>query len=107
MPTTLTKPTLASRLNADIVNQCADMLKAIGHPIRMSIIDMLENGVELSVTEIYETLEIEQAVASHHLSILREKELILARRDGKNTYYSLAKPQVSKIIACIESCHKL
>ena len=45
--------------------QAVEMLKAIAHPIRLAVIDLLNGEDEkLSVTQIYEHLEIEQAVVS-------------------------------------------
>ena len=49
--------------------QASEMLKAIAHPIRLAIVQLLENDKRMSVTAIHETLNIEQAVASHHLNI--------------------------------------
>lgn len=68
-----------------------DVLRAIAHPIRLSIIEILKEG-ERNVSEIHEELHIEQAVASHHLRIMRDRKVVFARRDGKKTYYSLANP---------------
>lgn len=84
----------------------SETLKAIAHPIRISIVGLLDEGKELSVTEIYESLNIEQAVASHHLSILKNKDVLIANRVGKNCFYKLKYPQLSQIITCIETCHK-
>jgi DNA-binding transcriptional ArsR family regulator len=96
---------LSDRLNPEKLDQCADMLKAVAHPIRMSIIDMLNDGRRMTVTEIHERMDLEQAVASHHLSILRNRGLLRSEREGKNTYYSVEMPQVQEVINCVERCH--
>jgi len=96
---------LLERLDAGKLNRCSDMLKAMAHPVRLSIIDLLRGGRRLTVTEIYEKLELEQAVASHHLGILRNKGLLHSERHGKNTIYSLAMPQLQQIITCVENCN--
>ena len=82
----------------------SEMLKAIAHPIRIAIVGMLNNNKKLSVTEIHEALSIEQAVASHHLSILKNKGVLLSERSGKNCYYSLKHQRLSQIVACIDKC---
>lgn len=82
----------------------SEMLKAIAHPIRISIVGLLEDGKELSVTEIYKELTIEQAVASHHLSILKNKGVLSCKREGKNCFYRLKHPRLSQIITCIDKC---
>jgi len=93
-------------MNTEKLESAAEILKAIAHPIRISIVELLDNNNELSVTEIHESLKIEQAVASHHLSILKNKDVLIANRVGKNCFYKLKHPQLSQIITCIENCHK-
>jgi DNA-binding transcriptional ArsR family regulator len=98
--------TLTERLEVGALNECADMLKALAHPLRMSIIDLLDQRGKQTVTQIYEAMNVEQAIASHHLSILRNKGLLMSSREGKNTYYYIARPQISQVIACMENCQK-
>lgn len=75
-----------------------ETLRAIAHPHRLLIMEMLYHGKSLNVTEIYEKLGIEQAVASHHLRILKDRGLVQVRRDGKNSNYSLTDERYYKII---------
>ncbi|MBL4594284.1 MAG: winged helix-turn-helix transcriptional regulator [Flavobacteriales bacterium] len=84
----------------------SEMLKAIAHPVRIAIVAMLDDDKKLSVTEIHEALKIEQAVASHHLSILKNKGVLLSERSGKNCYYSLKHQRLSQIVACIDKCQE-
>lgn len=86
------------------LNNAAGMLKAIAHPIRISILNYLKDGQKLSVTQIHEKLGIEQATASHHLGILKEKGVLCSKRDGKNTYYYLKHIVLGQILDCISSC---
>ena len=88
----------------DQLNNAAEMLKAIAHPIRIGIVGLLTGEKKHCVTEIYEALNIEQAVASHHLSILKNKGVLLSERSGKNSYYSLKHQRLSQIVACIDKC---
>ena len=60
-------------INIDKLEMAASKLRAISHPMRIAIIDLLADGNRLSVTEIYEALGIEQATASHHLNILKNR----------------------------------
>lgn len=75
-----------------------ETLRAIAHPHRLLIMEMLYHGKSLNVTEIYEKLGIEQAVASHHLRILKDRGVVQVRRDGKNSNYSLTDERYYKII---------
>lgn len=80
------------------------MLKAIAHPMRIAIIGLLEEGQELTVTEIHENLGIEQSTTSHHLGILKDKDVLISRREGKNTFYSLKHENLKNIINCVSMC---
>lgn len=91
-------------LNAAKLEQLAARLKAIAHPTRIAIIEMLTNGSRLSVTEIYLQLEIEQAAASHHLNIMKNKGILDSKREGKKIFYSLQNEALSEIIRCVNKC---
>ncbi|SHF53580.1 transcriptional regulator, ArsR family [Mariniphaga anaerophila] len=91
-------------LDANRLNTAANMLKAIAHPMRIAILKHLEGGKRLTVTEIHELLGIEQSTTSHHLGILRDKGVLCAKREGKNTYYYLKYDILSQIVDCLETC---
>jgi DNA-binding transcriptional ArsR family regulator len=92
-------------INVDKLDQAASKLRAISHPMRISIIDLLSDGKQLSVTEIYEALDIEQATASHHLNILKNKGVLDSKRDGKKIFYTLKNITLTEIIECINRCN--
>ncbi len=91
-------------LSVERLELAATMLKAMAHPIRIAILKHLEGGKRLTVTEIHELLQIEQSTTSHHLGILRDKGVLCAKREGKNTYYYLKYEMLSQIIDCIHTC---
>jgi DNA-binding transcriptional ArsR family regulator len=93
-----------SRLSPQAVETAATMLKCIGHPVRLMIIELLDRLDELNVTAIYEALGIEQAVASQHLNLMRDKGILASRRDGVNVYYRIDDPRVPRVIDCIQHC---
>ena len=80
------------------LNELVRKLKAIAHPIRLEILELLQKEKKLTVTEIYLTLNLEQAITSHHLGILREKGIVDAVRKGKNIYYVLKLTNISGIL---------
>ena len=86
------------------LEQAANMLKAIAHPMRISILSFLEDGKRLTVTQIHEKLQIEQSTTSHHLGILKDKGVLSSQRDGKNTYYFLRHKNLSNIVDCVSKC---
>ncbi|MGE0077822.1 MAG: ArsR/SmtB family transcription factor [Bacteroidales bacterium] len=91
-------------LKIEQLEQAANMLKAIAHPMRIAIISLLEDSKRLTVTEIHETLKIEQSTASHHLGILKDKGVLSCKRDGKNTFYFLRNENLGKILDCVGRC---
>lgn len=95
------RKTTSRNLSVDAVRQAATMLKCIGHPIRLQIIDLLDQKGEQNVTTIYEQLEIEQAVASQHLNLMRDRGILASRREGVNVYYRINDPRVTQVIECI------
>jgi len=92
--------------NLDIqkLELAASKLRAMAHPMRIAIIDLLTENKKLTVTEIYEQLSIEQASASHHLNILKNKGLLESKRDGKMIFYSLKMTVLANVIECINQC---
>lgn len=91
-------------LSAETIQAAAAMLKCIGHPVRLRIIELLDRTGEQNVTSIYETLGIEQAVASQHLNLMRDKGILARRRNGVNVYYRIDDPRVTQVIDCIHHC---
>jgi DNA-binding transcriptional ArsR family regulator len=96
-----------TKVNPAELNEAAEMLKAIAHPGRLAILCLLIEKKSLTVTEIYETVNMEQAVASHHLGVLKSKGVLVCRREGKNILYSLKYECLSQIIDCIGNCGKI
>jgi len=96
------KDKLQSRFNEDFLITSTEMLRAVAHPIRITIIDLLHRKEQLTVSEIHGSLNIEQAVASHHLRILKDKRVLASKREGKNTFYMLRSEAFYKVIEALE-----
>ena len=91
----------------DKLEKAAGKLRAMSHPMRIAIINLLAQSPEpMNVTDIYKSLDIEQAAASHHLNILKNKNLLVSKRDGKNIFYSLKNITITDILECIDRCNK-
>jgi len=91
-------------LTPENLERAANMLKAIAHPLRISIIGCLEDGEKRTVTEIHNLLGIEQSTASHHLGILRDRDVLASKREGKNTWYYLKHENLKTILSCVSTC---
>ena len=88
------------------LERAAGILKAMAHPVRISILNALESGNSLTVTEIHSILGIEQSAASHHLGIMKEKGVLVSRREGKNIYYSLRNEKLKDMLFFLSYCRK-
>jgi DNA-binding transcriptional ArsR family regulator len=75
----------------------ADIFQALAHPTRIAIVETLRHG-ELSAGKLIESLELEQANASQHLSVLRAKQILVNRKAGNQVYYSLRDPALAEIL---------
>lgn len=82
----------------------SDVLKAISHPLRLGIVDLLLQSDELSVTDIHETLKIQQPEASRQLSTLKNAGLVNCRKIGTTRYYYLVDKSISQLLNCLENC---
>ena len=91
-------------LSTENLERAATMLKAIAHPLRLSIVGTLEDGKKLTVSEIHKKLGIEQSTASHHLGILKDRGVLASKREGKNTWYYLKHENLKTILSCVSSC---
>ncbi|HYG37857.1 MAG TPA: metalloregulator ArsR/SmtB family transcription factor [Cytophagales bacterium] len=94
------------RIDSKKLERAAYVLKAVAHPTRIGIIDLLDQRTELSVTELCDLLQCEQSLISHHLINMRDKGLLGTRRDGKNIYYFLVDKTITNIIECINGCEQ-
>jgi DNA-binding transcriptional ArsR family regulator len=92
----------AQGLTFSFLEDATETLRAIAHPLRLLIIDMLFHAESLTVTEIHERLGVEQAVASHHLRILKDKNVVSVRREGKNSNYALTTPAYFEILGLLQ-----
>lgn len=84
------------------VRKAVLVLRAVNHKLRQRIIDLLEDGEEMTVTDIYVKLRLEQSVASQHLAILRRAGVVATDRQGKFIYYSLDKDRLGQISTLVE-----
>jgi|GEM_PF-535192 len=74
------------------------MLKALGHPVRLRMIDLIhQHGDELCVCEFEHHFDLKQPTLSHHLKILRDAGLIVSRQDGHWVRHAIAPAAFARI----------
>lgn len=72
-------------------------LKALAHPVRLHILDMLRQG-EVCVCHLEAALKRRQAYVSQQLMILREAGLVEARKDGLQVFYRITDPSTEAVL---------
>jgi DNA-binding transcriptional ArsR family regulator len=92
------------QIQADQLEHASEILRAMAHPVRIAILNMLDKNNKLTVTEIYEKLKLEQAPTSHHLGILKNKGILSSKRNGKNTYYFIKNENLTGMLECLNKC---
>jgi ArsR family transcriptional regulator len=75
----------------------AGIFQALAHPTRVALVEYLQHG-ELSVGQLCEKVGIEQANASQHLAVLRNKHIVQTRKEGNQIFYSLRDPLLAKVL---------
>jgi ArsR family transcriptional regulator len=83
----------------------ARILKALGHPTRLLIIDELSNG-ERCVSDLKEMIGNDTSTVSKHLSILKDVGIIQDDKRGLQVFYSLRVPCVMNFFSCVEAVIK-
>lgn len=94
---------IPTRIDPRVFERAARVIRILGHPLRLRILEALEFG-ERNVTDLQDELETAQAVVSQQLAILRSENVVAARRDGPRVYYRTIEPKVSRILDCIRQC---
>jgi ArsR family transcriptional regulator len=93
-------PVLDPQRLHDAAAQAVGVLKALANENRLLLLCQLSQG-ERSVSELEESLGIRQPTLSQQLGVLRNEGVVNTRRDGKNIYYSVAKPGTLEILALL------
>jgi DNA-binding transcriptional ArsR family regulator len=95
------------QISAEKLVAMAVVMKAIAHPLRLQVLEFLENREPQTVTALLELTGVEQSLLSHHLAELKRKKVVTTRREGKHIYYALELKQISTIFDCLENCHTM
>lgn len=80
-------------------NKIVSLFKTIGETTRAEILLLLTIEQELFVCELVDLLKMEQSAVSHQLRVLRNKDLVKARKVGKAVYYSLKDDHVRDLFS--------
>lgn len=73
----------------------ADVCKALASPIRIQVIDILQDG-EMSAGDLADELGVTKGNLSQHLNLMKDKGIVTARREGAHIYYRVSNKKVVK-----------
>ena len=84
-------------LNSANVRKTLLVLRAVNHKLRQTIINVIERNPQVTVTDIYIKLRLEQCVVSQHLRILRAAKVVITEKRGKFIHYSVNVDRMNQI----------
>jgi ArsR family transcriptional regulator len=76
----------------------AEFFKALGHPVRVRILELLRDG-ERSAGDLVLEIGQEQSYVSQQLAVLRERRIVSSRREGSTVYYKARDPRIFQLLA--------
>lgn len=88
---------LSPELSRPISELKADMFKALAHPARIRVLEVLVEG-ERSVGELQPNVGIELSHLSQQLGVLRRAGLVSSRKEGSSVFYSIRDPLVAELL---------
>lgn len=84
----------------DHYQDASTLFKALAHPVRLQILDMLRQG-EICVCHMEAALDKRQAYVSQQLMILRDANLIDSRRDGRKFFYRITDDAICSLLEVV------
>jgi DNA-binding transcriptional ArsR family regulator len=79
----------------------SELMRALAHPLRLKILEFLDQNQNIQVNHIYNSLKIEQSIASQHLRILKNAGVLMADKDGKYMHYAIDYARVQQAVKAI------
>ena len=76
----------------------AEFFRALAHPIRIRLLEVLVTTPSSSVQELQRTLDIPQPIVSQQLARLRASGIVIAKNRGAATRYAVADPQLKELL---------
>ena len=80
-----------------LIKRVALVFRAINHPLRQQLLRIIHQQPGITVTELYQKLKLEQSVASQHLCLLREAQMLSTEREGRLIHYFVNHERLKKV----------
>ena len=91
------------KIDNENLQTSSEILRALAHPLRMEILEFIDQNKSINVNKIYNTLKLEQSITSQHLRILRNAGIVLTRREGKFIHYTVNYNKIAHVVKSINS----
>jgi DNA-binding transcriptional ArsR family regulator len=89
-------------LPLELLQDAAECLKVLGHPIRLRMVEILMQG-QFAVHEIAELCQLPPHQTCEHLRMLKSHGLLGSTRRGRSVYYQIADPRLPRMLSCIRA----
>lgn len=73
----------------DKLHYSSELMRALAHPLRLKILEFIDDNESINVNKIYSSLDIEQSITSQHLKILRLSGVVHVEITGKYHVYNI------------------
>lgn len=90
-----------TKIDSEKLQVASETLRALCHPLRMAILEFIDQNQEINVNKIYNTLKLEQSITSQHLRILRQAGIVATEREGKFIYYNIDYQKIEDTLNAI------
>ena len=92
-----TTKTTGLSMDLEAFKKASNALRALNHKVRQQILNLVDQKGEITVSEIYAKLRIEQSLTSSYLAILRRSNIVKTRREGQSIHYSVNYDHIKEI----------
>ena len=90
-------------INPEKLEAASELLRALAHPLRLQIVEFIDQNDAINVNKIYNTLKLEQSITSQHLRVLRTTDLVSTEREGKFIHYRGDYDKIDQTVKAIRN----
>ncbi|MGI6075015.1 MAG: ArsR/SmtB family transcription factor [Pyramidobacter sp.] len=88
-------------MKKDELRRCVDVFKAIAHPVRLQIVDLLADGERCACEISAQFPDLDRTTVSKHLALMVQKGVLTAEKRGVNVIYALRLTCLSSALRCV------
>lgn len=96
-------PSIDQSCQDEVILDYAQKLKAVGHPIRLKLLCLIDEENDPCVTDLWRCLQQPQPVISQHLAILKENGIVSAEVQKTRRVYTIVDPFIKDLVAKVRA----